>query len=311
MDVLARRTRIVESLERVLEAAYVDDLASGHTGATIMRFRLHQDGRLLVAKCCLSEDATEALADIRANIQGYAAMHAIGADAFVPPEYTVHRINGCPVLTMRYLGESFRTRVEQGENDGYLDLCEHLGRVVPRALRRDAAGERSRHGVEAVIAAIQRYAAPLATLVGPNAIAMFFARVPTLPSASVALMLLDCTPDNVFVDAKRCTVIDPWEQATYLGNPAVSIGQFVTLARDVYALRGAKKGGKLLEGFVTDELPGLLGCTPDTAAHAFQLGAALQFVCSAYVRRTSDPQTARVYLSRATAAYTAALGGVP
>lgn len=306
-----RRTNVVAVLERELSVEYVADLPPGHTGAAILQFRRHEDGQLLVAKCCLRDDAPEALADIRANIHGYAAMHAIGAGAVVPPEYAVHQINGCPVLTMRYLGESFRAYAERGTTDAYDALRGHIRNLVSRALRPDPGYGRGHHGVATVIAALQRYAQPLDAVTGTRVIAACSDRVPEFRSASVSVMLLDCTPDNVFVDADRCTVIDPWEQATYLGNSAVSIGQFVTLARDIYALPGAAKGGALLERFVTSELPGLLGCTPDTAARAFQLGTALQFVCSAYVRRTSDPATARAYVDRATAAYHAALGGAP
>jgi hypothetical protein len=106
---------------------------------------------------------------------------------------------------------------------------------------------------------MRRYAIPITPLVGERELGASYVRAPEFPGASVAIMLLDCTPDNVFVDARRLSCIDPWEQATYLGHPAVSIGQFVTLARDVYALDGSVNGGASLEQFMSDELPGVLG----------------------------------------------------
>lgn len=303
-----RRRMLVTALERELGATYVDDLTPGHTGATIMRFERPQDGCRLIAKCCL-DDAGEALADIQGNILGYAAFRAIGAEALIPAEYASRTIAGFPVLTMQDLGEDLRTIAERVVLRGYVNLRDHLRSAIRATVRDDPEGERGRNGIATVVAAIQRYANPLAPFVGQERVGIFRQRIPQCPSARVALMLLDCTPDNIFVNELRCSIIDPWGQGTYHGHSAVSIGQFVTLARDIYRMGSATVGGEILVGFARTELSVMLACDAACSERALQLGAALQYICSAYVRRERDPDRAMQYVECARAAYDAALGG--
>jgi hypothetical protein len=122
--------------------------------------------------------------------------------------------------------------------------------------------------------------------------------------ATVAATPLDFTPDNVFFNpdiASELRFVDPWSQTTYLGNPGVCLGQFVTAANDVYRL----PSGELLASFTSttlDRLAQTLGVGIRSMRVGFALGRALQFSLSAFVRLDGDPKMARAFVAFAEAA---------
>ncbi|MEK7532587.1 MAG: hypothetical protein AAB579_03225, partial [Patescibacteria group bacterium] len=117
---------------------------------------------------------------------------------------------------------------------------------------------------------------------------------------SEALMPLDFTPDNLFVRENRLSFIDPWKQGTYLGNPAVSIGQCATLMQ-LYHMREAVNMADMLKINCMERIPKLLGCDTTATECAFNLGATLQLVLSSYVRRESHPFLAAKFMGCARA----------
>jgi len=103
-----------------------------------------------------------------------------------------------------------------------------------------------------------------------------------------SLMLLDFTPDNLFVDENALSFIDPWLQDVYLGHPAVSAGQFATLMQ-LYKMKDSAEATNMLEERCEIEMPLMLGCDIAAVKRAFCLGSTLQLVLSSYVRQESDP----------------------
>lgn len=292
---------ILSWLEFCLRATYLDDLTPGHTGARLARFR-QEDGTLMVAKFSVPTAiiaVSDGSGDIRDNIRGYESMNKLGAGVLVPPSYQVMECEGVKVLVMKFLGDSFRTSVGSHPQESYVWIRDHL-RVVLRNTLYPALGDLPVHSIQEIRRSMMRFGKEVDALTD-GALGEHL-RVPwDLESGQLMLMLLDFTPDNVFVTRDRLSMIDPWGQSTYLGNPAVSIGQFITLAEEVYGLPGAGEGCGLLRRFAFQEIPESLECSAKSVQVAFRLGVALQYILSAYVRIRTESELARAFANRAVA----------
>lgn len=110
-----------------------------------------------------------------------------------------------------------------------------------------------------------------------------------------SLMLLDFTPDNVFLFRGRALFIDPWLQESYVGHPALSLGQYATLAL-IYRLSGAEELAIKLHACAR-QLGKRIKLSSAMSDRAFFMGAGLQMVLSAWARRTSDPAFSQKLIS--------------
>ena len=295
---------IIENLERSLGARYIGDLVHGHMGATLVRLQKCQNGSLSIAKFCPRGAPRSAFADFRANLHGYAGIRKTGAENLLPPGYRVLHLRGTPVIVMDDLGENLFSRLKSEKETVpryYRWLCAHFRETVISTLRKDEGGAYGTESLKEVSRYILWYAEKVSAIapeINSNIHAALTEQKMTPPSSRVAICVLDFTPSNLFIFKEHATFIDPWRQKTYLGNPAVSIGQFVTLAR-LYRLRDAEAGATLLEDMARKNLPRILGATEDTVERGLRLGATLQYVLSAYVRRGSDPARSQELLESA------------
>ena len=276
----------IKEMEAALGAQHVSSYASGHMGSQILRFQRNADKSALVVKFAPLNDA-DAIADFEANIRGYTEIRALGGANLVPTELReIPAANG-RALVMRDLGASMRIA------DGGFDACVLLWKHFSQTIVQTAAQQVSPHDaylppfITEVIRHIERFScggAPdlLRAIRGSNWIGEW---------GKPAIMLFDFTPDNLFVNAERLSFIDPWNQETYLGHPAVSIGQFVTLMQ-LYQMRNADEAARMLKERCVVEMPAMLDCDASSTERAFRMGSTLQFVLSSYVRRESDPPRA-------------------
>lgn len=283
--------RKINALETRLLAKCIGSYSAGHTGAEILRFRRKADGVLLVVKRASLQNQL-AMTDIAANVQGYRALAAIGAADLVPPdfkEFVLTTTNQERVVVMRDLGMSLRWAEPDGR---WVDsLLENFKRVVLWT------GQNGGHGLVASTGYLQEVVSQLRRFPCTNteevvsAVLNKFADTRPFPvSERLAIMPLDFTPDNVFLDegVHRLSFIDPWPQASYLGHPAVSLGQFATLARQYGIVSGTKVRSKF-HGFCVSELKDALDCSLEACEFAWRLGQTLQLMLSAYVRTKSEP----------------------
>jgi hypothetical protein len=116
----------------------------------------------------------------------------------------------------------------------------------------------------------------------------------SLASGRASLMLLDFTPNNVFVKDGRVTFIDPWRQGTYLGSIIPSMAQFQTLL-EVRDVPGSKEYAAEFDRYI-EEMGGGLDLTPKQVHKQKLLGACLQYALSGLVRIESDPERSAALL---------------
>jgi hypothetical protein len=267
----------IRELENAIGARYAGEYVPGHMGSSIMRFRRGAGDAGLVVKYAELTNAT-ALSDLAANVSGYRALIAAGAASLVPPELRLVDLSLGRALVMQDLGESTRLR-----NDGIVTW-----KLAARAFEdivRTTVVKKSPDYVGEVLSHMRKFV--------PNGeLDRRLKNIGRLCGVSdSALMLLDFTPDNVFVSDGSIRFLDPWEQATYLGHPAVSLGQFAKLAQ-MYQLRDATEAFGMFKRIAIGRFSTLLGCDEETSAIAFRLGQTLQLVLSAYVRRDNQPTRA-------------------
>jgi hypothetical protein len=116
-----------------------------------------------------------------------------------------------------------------------------------------------------------------------------------LSGSRAAIMLLDFTPDNVFIIGNSAKFIDPWKQREYIGAPIPGISQFITLSEDVYHIPGFNDNDLQYSSFIDEIGLSLLGLTPTQLSGQVNLGRVLQYSLSSFVRIKSNPDLSRFY----------------
>lgn len=283
----------IEMLQRLLEAEYLCDLPSGHAGARLMRFRRNRDNTLFIVKYAPrgnGDCGEDAMRDLEANIYGYSRLKELGVEKILPLELREVQVENGRALVMRDAGKTMR-QADLGFAQ-FEWFWEHFSFIAASTARKNAS-ERSSSYEDEIVRHIERFAPA-----GSDIASIVNRRLQYHPLKNVSLMLLDLTPDNVFVSPGRLFFIDPWSQCSYLGNPAVSIGQLTTLVR-LYRLRDSERGSMILEEGSRRELPEILDCSPEAIDQGLLLGKTLQLNLSAYVRRDSDPERAEELLRQA------------
>jgi len=252
-------------------------------GASILRFR-RADNVGLVLKYASAENA-QALSDLEGNIHGYEQMKANGASFLVPPDVQVVNVPSGVALAMRDLGKN-TTTLNEGIHTWRV-VAENLEGAVRATVQRNEAWY-----AEEVFTHMRKFV--------PNdeIEARFRRAVRTQRNGRSALMLLDLTPDNMFVSGESAWFLDPWRQTTYQGHPGVSLGQFATLVR-IYGLRDAQPAFQMFEELAVRRVSSILECEERASMTAFRLGQTLQLVLSAHVRRDTEPEKAQALYQEA------------
>ncbi|MFA5154983.1 MAG: hypothetical protein WC453_00965 [Patescibacteria group bacterium] len=283
---------ILEYLQDLLKAEHIGEYAPGHMGAKILRFRSLGDSRSLIVKLAENGNLT-AIQDIEANLIGYSSIQSLGGEHILPLGLRELTLENWKALVMADLGKSLR------QTNGGIPAAKILWRnfqnlIIATRQKALVSANDSFLFISEVLSIIEKFG-------GQDE----FGLLDLIKQADLsddygqsALMLLDFTPDNLFLNDGRLSFIDPWKQTTYLGHPAISIGQFLTLAK-IYSLADNEKIADFLRSACLTELPAILGCSISSINKAIRLGVTLQLVLSAYVRQKSDPQSSNILKSEA------------
>ena len=184
---------------------------------------------------------------------------------------------------MSDLGPSMKV-VNGGLADGQLFWRQF--KVIMNLTRQRVSGAMAQKNcsVEELIFHLQRFVQPktssLVNLIRENC--------PAVDNDWATLMLLDFTPDNLFLKPQSISFLDPWRQSTYLGNPAIGFGQFITLIQ-LYDMFEARETADYLRNRCLQELPEILKTDTEKISLALRLGETLQLALSSFVRLKSDP----------------------
>ena len=257
----------------------------GHTGTLLMRVT-DRAGNPKIVKTGTNP---QAIAEVTDNIYGYESMRAQGAGPLLPPGMVNGTVEDTPYIIMPDLGASFANAAGSEPGTSYDTFFENTYQVCLATL--EESPDEQRAGLQAFGEQVSRWyteleASGLITPADLEKVGQI--NFSQLSSTRSSLMLMDFTPDNVFIKGKAMSFIDPWRQATYRGSLVPSLAQFWTLAAQVYKLPGTEKGDGAFKQhllLVGEEL----GLTEEQIKGQAALGAALQFALSAYVRVNSDP----------------------
>ncbi|MBN2585499.1 hypothetical protein JXA59_02525 [Patescibacteria group bacterium] len=282
----------IQDVEKLIGARYSDSYASGHMGSQIWRFQRQNDHKPLVVKFAAAEDA-DAMTDIAANVLGYEKIRSIGGSSLIPSGLKEIPATDGRALVMEDLGQSMRV-ADRGLSM-FVMFWIHFRQVV---LQTVSPTQPKSSGLPSFVAEVVHHMERFSHGDVPRIIETIGERDWGINWGRPALMLLDFTPDNLFVREDNLAFIDPWPQNTYLGHPAVSIGQFIALTR-IYQMRDAGQATCMLEGRCREELPAILGCDVSSIEQALRIGMTLQYVLSSYVRQTSAPSRANEILAEA------------
>ncbi len=283
---------IIQLLESLLQAEFIGEYSPGHMGASVLRFKHLVKGALVVK--IAADDGSMAAQDIADNLVGYQKIRLIGGGGILPDNLEELTVPGYKAIVMSDLGKAIRYSEKCPIKAKllwlhYLDIVM----VTRKTASKLASDYNPKLFIEEVLEAIKRFegeGAVISSAISQSDLSDNY--------GDPALMLLDFTPDNVFMTPANLSFIDPWKQKSYLGHPAVSIGQFVTLCR-IYAVNGYEEANSFLRKTCLNEMPKLIDCSPKSVEKAFRLGATLQLVLSAYVRRVSEPERAEAFLDEA------------
>ena len=270
----------------------------GHLQLPIYRC-LDSEGRKVVIKIGVGEEGKKEIED---NLFGYSKIAQIGAEELVPEYLRLIKTPWGPALIMEDLGEDFRERAISPEKTS--ELFNAFKASMTRAIEATTRLQKDSHerGLAETKGQIKRWLVKLGEygIINIQISAYLDAiNLSEISSAKSAIMLLDLTPDNIFVKGGVVKFIDPWFQQEYLGTPIPGISQFITLAEDIYRIEGFNDTNLRHSEFLEEAGIGLLGLTQDQLTVQIALGRALQYSLSSYVRITGNPKLSRTYATLA------------
>jgi hypothetical protein len=272
-------------------------MVAGHMGVPLFSCENAQ-GKKLVVKIGFEEQSK---LEVVANSIGYQEIAKITNDKLLPSYLVSTRVIDTPVLIMSHLGESLSERARKGDTSLFTIARDDLERVFLETISTDESVHQA--GLEEVKKQLSGWwekliAAGIIETDSRDDLERI--DVAGMSSPASALMILDFTPDNLFLAEKSVSFIDPWLQASYRGTPLPSIGQFMTLAKYIYDLPGAKEN---YQQFVemAYRVGGAMELSDGQATKQLYLGGALQYALSAYVRIEANPVLATEFaqMSRA------------
>lgn len=286
--------------------SYAERLRGGDTGAEIYR----HDG--LVVKCAYSANASNAEQAIRRsgildNIHGYEMIAREGARALLPPTLEWYGDkNGELQLIMTDLGKDLVEREKDYTItvEDYGRLVGYIGDVINSSLRHESSGAQL-EGLHMLRLQIISWLQTIASLdekgtdnVGESIEVLTSLNLSNTATSASTLMLLDFTPNNVFVDDSTCYFIDPWRQSTYRGSFVPSMAQFIANATDIRQYEVAVEAREQLERLI-GQVAVKIGLTESQVAAQRLLGEILQYTLSCFVRYGSvdEHEKALEYLS--------------
>ncbi len=267
----------------------LDFISKGHLKLPILRSR-DKDGRALVVKVGIG---AEGAGEVLANMFGYQSMIEAGAGKMVPDYLQLIETPWGPALFMQDLGVDYVTTIktenESAENARILG--NNLEEVCIMSLCKGK--DLAESGILEIKSQLIGWFLKLNQLgFIEDAIICKLRSLDVTRAVSElsTVMILDFTPDNLFIFDQRAVFIDPWKQSTYLGTMIPSIAQFCTLARNIYSMPSPKVFEDLLSvSYKIGERQHLDRTQIDVQ---IALGTALQYSLSAYVRVVSNPELA-------------------
>lgn len=277
----------------------VSHLSGGHTEATLYRGRNALNDSKVI-KISSRKDINE---EIDSNKFGYEAIACEGAGLLLPNPLVYGDIDGRHYITMPDLGVDMSQRDRNGDlsRDDYIQFINYLTQAVTRSIQTTGNTIDHANGLAIAHKQLEHW---VNTLVSASALesktveSLLSFDITQLSSSKTSVMIMDFTPDNIFVHEEGVSFIDPWRQDGYRGSFIPSLGQFITLAVSIYKLPQATKAQFDINeavAYIGDKLD----LTVDQVRGQYLMGESLQYILSGFVRLNSDNLLAREYIDMA------------
>jgi hypothetical protein len=274
----------------------IERLGGGHTEALL--YTAEKDKHKVVIKIGDRDMNND---EIDANRIGYESISAMGASMLLPSNIEYGQVDGRHFIIMSHLGADIaqQDRRNSFSVGNYEDLIAHLETTIYATLRKNSL-QKHKEGLDVYLDQLQYRGGMLVEneMMTQEELAEFTTDTSLICSPTTSLMLQDFTPDNTFFDGSKLSFIDPWQQTTYQGSFIPSLGQFVTLSTDIYKLQHALEARNQFEESMR-RIGAALDLTPEKIQAQAQLGYALQYLLSAFVRISSNPNACREYIEAA------------
>ena len=244
-------------------------------------------------------------AEIEDNTYGYETLRSIGAEDLLPRGIVSGSYDGTPFILMPHLGNDLMYNAQTGRTDIYPTFLDAMRSVTANTVR--GGSDAHQQGLAEFRDQVVRWYEILeqrGCLDSRDIANLKSLDLTSLASGRASLMLLDFTPNNVFVGDGRVTFIDPWRQGTYLGSIIPSMAQFQTLL-EVRDVPGSKEYAAEFDKYIV-QMGGQLDLAPEQVRKQKLLGACLQYALSGLVRIDSDPERSTALLESSKRA----IGGV-
>ena len=276
-----------------LDYIVLEKINEGHMGLPIFRC-IDDSGGLRVIKIGVGAQVKQEIDD---NLHGYTSIVAAGAEMIVPENIKTIDTPWGRAIDLPDLGQDFTksSTTESKTRKNY----EVLDRIFLDVIKKTRVHDRESHlkGVVEAVSQVQKWSSQLidSGIATADLNEIIVAIDPHVISGTVAsVMILDFTPDNIFINNGSIKFIDPWRQKNYLGTPLPALAQFITLAESVYKIPGFNEEA-LNYSELVQNIGKELELNPQAVAAQVYLGRALQFSLSSYVRISSNPEFSRKY----------------
>ncbi|MDP2631752.1 MAG: hypothetical protein Q8P30_03235 [Candidatus Uhrbacteria bacterium] len=290
---------LLKKIKKVFGITVVSPLNGGHMNIPLFNCIRISDGMELVLKIGMGTQGQPE--EVLGNIKGYGAIHIIGAGTWLPAPLIVKDFDGIPVLLMGKIQVPNLTGLLRSgsASTGVNVLSRFIDNFVRVTVLTVVGNDRCEPCNNACGEVIGKITDLYSQHLEPAGLISAGFEVPSIfeQCDTHAIMCMDFTSDNLFMYRHKVTFIDPWMQSSYLGNPAVSLGQFTTLARDVYSLPGASDLGVCVESAI-ERISVLTGMDLKWLNQGILVGASLQFALSSFVRIDTDIEGAANYAIR-------------
>lgn len=265
----------------------------GHIGLPIFHC-VNKSGEKRVIKI---GSGKEGVSEIQNNLYGYEQINKIGGSLLIPKGILSYDTPWGPTIDMPDVGISFTKKsITASDTKKNFDI---LSNTIVKVAKQSSIATNSHIsiGLQEVSNKLYHWVFQLTNnnLIDEDTLTKVDEiKLKNLSGNISSVMLLDFTPDNVFPQRLGIKFIDPWKQTTYLGSPIPMVSQFITLSENVYHLPGFNARNLNYDNLI-NELSNILQINSCIVNSQINLGRALQFSLSSYVRINSDRNAAEAY----------------
>ncbi len=263
---------------------------SGETSTVL--YACQKDSVQYVAKVGIDQRGKTEVND---NIYGYAEINKIGASSLLPEIPITFEVGGSPVIIIERLTSNFKVLARDRKVPIYKILFDEIEDLSRKTFC--SSSHIQQEGMEELKRQLEKwYTIIYMEGMIPRRYLDKIKSIDTyaLSSRRSTLMLLDFTPDNVFVEGDKIKYIDPWRQGSYRGSLIPSISIFMRLLTHVYGIRVPEEtineSNRLVERLAT-----MLDLDNSSTRKQQLIGIALLYALSSFVRTKTNKRLARDY----------------